>query len=103
MEANTTTAATTVTQTIIIPVQARKSVVPKTPGKLGRKPTAVTEITTKDFTIVDLGNANSTVKSPTVRAFVARNLASGRYTIVGTFKSGGRGKPANIYRINKTA
>lgn len=99
MEANTTTATTTVTQTIIIPVQARKSVVPKTSGKLGRKPTAVTEITTKDFTIVDLSNANSTVKSPTVRAFVARNLASGRYTIVGTFKSGGRGKPANIYRV----
>ena len=99
MEANTTTAATPVATTIITTIATRDCVVPKTPGKLGRKPTAVTEITTLDFTIVDLSNFNPTVKSPTVRAFVARNLASGRYTIVGTFKSGGRGKPANIYRI----
>lgn len=103
MEANTIAAATTVTQTIITTVKANKSVVPKTPGKLGRRPTPVTEITTKDFTIVDLGNANSTVKSPTIRAFVARHLASGRYAVVGTAKSGGRGKPANIYRIKNAA
>lgn len=99
MEANTTTATTPVTTTIITTVTTRKSVVPKTPGKLGRKPTAVTEITDKDFTIVDLSNTNSTVKSPTIRAFVARHVATNRYTVVGTFKSGGRGKPANIYRI----
>lgn len=102
MDSNTTTTAMPVTPIIISTVNAHKSVIPKTPGKLGRKPMAVTEITNRDFTILDISNTNRTVKSPTIRAFVARHLQSGRYSVVGTFKSGGRGKPANVYRI-KTA
>lgn len=80
-------------------VQTIKTKAVKTPGKLGRKPTAVTEITGKSFTVADLEAANPTVKSPTIRAFVARNVASGRYEVVATQKTGGRGKPANIYRV----
>ena len=100
MDSNTNTMP--LNQSIISTIKAIKSVSLKTPGKLGRKPTAVTEITNRDFTIVDISNTNRSVKSPTIRAFVARHLQSGRYTVVGTFKSGGRGKPANVYRI-KTA
>jgi len=70
-------------------------------GKLGRKPTAVTEIVTADWTIADLEKANPTVKSPTIRAFVARNVEAGRYVVTGTRNTGGRGKPANIYNLKK--
>lgn len=90
MDTNTVTNNTVVTQV---------TTVAKTAPKLGRKATAVTEITNKDFTIETLVAANPNVKPPTIRAFVARNVASGRYTVVGSHKSGGRGKPANIYRI----
>ena len=68
-----------------------------TKAKLGRKPTPMIEISGKDFTIVDLEQVNPNVKSPTIRAFVTRQLIAGAYTIAGTYKSGGRGKPANIY------
>lgn len=74
-----------------------------TTKRTGRKATNVTEILDKEFTIVDLVNINSSVKSPTIRAFVTRNLESGRYTKVGTLKGGKRGKPASLFRLNKTA
>lgn len=71
--------------------------------RTGRKATNVTEILDKEFTIVDLVNINASVKSPTIRAFVTRNVESGRYTKVGTLKGGKRGKPASLFRLNKTA
>lgn len=71
--------------------------------RTGRKATNVTEILDKEFTIVDLVNINTSVKSPTIRAFVTRNLESGRYAKVGTLKGGKRGKPASLFRLNKTA
>lgn len=74
-----------------------------TTKRTGRKATNVTEILDKEFTIVDLVNINSSVKSPTIRAFVTRNLESGRYTKVGTLKGGKRGKPASLFRLNTTA
>jgi hypothetical protein len=74
-----------------------------TTKRAGRKPTNVIEILDKEFTIVDLVNINSTVKSPTIRIFVTRNVESGRYTKVGTIKGGKRGKPATLFRLNKTA
>ena len=55
------------------------------------------------FTIVELVAINSSVKSPTIRAFVTRNVESGRYAKVGTIKYGKRGKPATLFRLNKTA
>lgn len=81
---------------------ANNTVVTKvtTVAKIGRKATVVNEITDKDFTIETLVAANPNVKPPTVRAFVARNVESGRYSVVGSHKTGGRGKPANLYRIN---
>jgi|TARA_R110000868_G_scaffold7148_2_gene39260 hypothetical protein len=103
MDTNTISSNTVNTNTVAVTeVKAVKSVkagVTKTPGKLGRKPTVVSEITGKDFIIADLEKANANVKSPTIRAFVARNVASGRYVVVATQKTGGRGKPANIYRV----
>jgi hypothetical protein len=74
-----------------------------TTKRTGRKPTNVIEILDKEFTIVDLVNINSAVKSPTIRMFVTRNVESGRYTKVGTIKGGKRGKPATLFRLNKTA
>jgi hypothetical protein len=74
-----------------------------TAKRTGRKPTNVTEITDKEFTIVDLVNINASVKSPTIRAFVTRNVESGRYAKVGTIKAGKRGKPATLFRLNQTA
>ena len=75
----------------------------KRTGRTGRKATNVTEILDKEFTIVELVAINSSVKSPTIRAFVTRNVESGRYTKVGTIKGGKRGKPATLFRLNKTA
>lgn len=92
---NTATSATS-TETVAVTTKATKS--KSTGAKLGRKPTAVVEITGKDFTVADLEAANANVKAPTLRAFVARKVTAGEYSIVGTQKSGGRGKPANIYR-----
>jgi hypothetical protein len=74
-----------------------------TTKRTGRKATNVTEILDKEFTIVELVAINSSVKSPTIRAFVTRNVESGRYTKVGTIKGGKRGKPATLFRLNKTA
>lgn len=70
--------------------------------KLGRKPFKIKEIEDNSFSVVDLINLNSSVKAPTIRAYVARNVSSGRYVLVGSKKTGGRGKPANIYKINKS-
>lgn len=103
MDTNTVSSSNVNTNTVVTEVKAVKTIktkAVKTPGKLGRKPTAVVEITGKDFTVADLESANANVKSPTIRAFVARNVASGRYDVIGTQKTGGRGKPANIYRVN---
>lgn len=91
--------ATVVTE--VKAVRVNNAVKLKVSSKLGRKPTAVTEIVTADWTIADLEKVNPTVKSPTIRAFVARNVESGRYVVTGTRNSGGRGKPANIYNIKK--
>lgn len=102
METNTVSSNVNTNTVAVTEVKAVKSVktkVTKVPGKLGRKPTAVAEITNDEFTIADLEKANANVKSPTIRAFVARNVASGRYEVVATRKSGGRGKPANVYRV----
>lgn len=99
METNTVSSNVNTNTVAVTEVKAVKSVKTKVPGKLGRKPTTVAEITNDEFTIVDLEKANANVKSPTIRAFVARNVASGRYEVVATRKSGGRGKPANVYRV----
>ena len=99
METNTATlntaASNPATETVATTKVKTKAT---TNTKLGRKPTAINEITGKDFTIADLEGINANVKAPTVRAFVARKVTAGEYSIVGTQKSGGRGKPANIYR-----
>ena len=102
MDTNTVSSNVTNTATVVTEVKAVKTVktkATKVPGKLGRKPTAVTEITGKDFTVADLVAANPSVKEPTIRAFVARNVESGRYVVTSTLKSGGRGKPANVYTV----
>lgn len=93
---NTVTATDNTVNTNTVAVTEVK-VKTKATGKLGRKPTAVNEITGKNFTVADLVAANPSVKEPTIRAFVARNVESGRYSVVSTIKSGGRGKPANVY------
>lgn len=68
--------------------------------RTGRKAINVQEILDKDFTIVDLVKINTSVKSPTIRAFVTRNVTSGRYTKLGTIKeTGKRGKPALVFRV----
>jgi len=70
--------------------------------KLGRKPFIIKEIENNSFSVVDLINLNSSIKVPTIRAHVARNVSSGRYILIGSKKTGGRGKPANIYKLNKS-
>jgi hypothetical protein len=95
MDTNTVSDNKTATTTVVTEVKAVKT--PKTPGKLGRKATPINELAGKRFTIEDLVNANPTVKPPTIRAFVARSVAAGRYEVVGKDHNGGRGKPANIY------
>jgi hypothetical protein len=69
-------------------------------NKTGRKATTVNEITDRNFTIVDLININTTVKAPTIRMHVKRNVANGRYTVTGNQKTGKRGKPSTVYTYN---
>jgi hypothetical protein len=71
-------------------------------NKTGRKATAVNEITDRNFTIVDLININSSVKAPTIRMHVKRSVASGRYKISGSQKTGKRGKPSIVYTYDAT-
>jgi hypothetical protein len=66
----------------------------------GRKATQLTEINDRDFTVVDLININTAVKVPTVRMYVKRNVAAGRYVATGTLKSGKRGKPSITYKMS---
>lgn len=67
------------------------------------KVTKLNEITTGEFTIVDLVKINSNVKAPTVRMHVKRNVDSGRYTVTGVRKTGKRGKPSMTYTLSNTA
>ena len=95
METNTqNTTEIVATQTVAVTTT-------KTSGttKLGRKPTPIKEILNVEFCIKDLEQLNSNVKAPTVRAFVARQIKTNRYILVGTQKSGQRGKPRSKYRI----
>ena len=69
-------------------------------NKSGRKATQVNEITDRNFTIVDLININTTVKVPTLRMHVKRNVKVGRYVPSGTIKSGKRGKPSIVYTLS---
>lgn len=69
-------------------------------NKTGRKATAVNEITDRNFTIVDLGNINTNVKTPTLRMHVKRSVASGRYSVTGNQKTGKCGKPSIVYTYN---
>lgn len=92
------TTKTTPTSTTVAGTVTTTTVVAKQRRKLGRKPIVITEILDRKFSIVDLEKLNPTVKSPTIRAFVARKVSGGRYIVDSTLKSGGRGKPANIYR-----
>jgi hypothetical protein len=71
-------------------------------NKMGRKATAVNEITDRNFTIVDLININTNVKAPTLRMHVKRSVANGRYTVAGSQKTGKRGKPSIVYTYNTT-
>lgn len=96
MEATNTVTSTPTTTTVVTTTRVAKT---RTPAKLGRKPINITETSDGKFSIVDLEKLNPTVKSPTIRAFVARNVSTGRYVVDSTLKTGGRGKPANIYRL----
>lgn len=69
-------------------------------NKTGRKATPVNEITDRNFTIVDLGNINTNVKTPTLRMHIKRSVATGRYTVAGSQKTGKRGKPSLVYSYN---
>jgi hypothetical protein len=71
-------------------------------NKTGRKATQVNEITDRNFTIVDLVNINTNVKTPTLRMHIKRSVANGRYTVAGTQKTGKRGKPSIVYTYNST-
>lgn len=71
-------------------------------NKTGRKATSVNEITDRNFTIVDLVNINSTVKTPTIRMHIKRSVTAGRYKISGSQKTGKRGKPSIVYTYNST-
>lgn len=71
-------------------------------NKTGRKATPVTEITDRNFTIVDLSNINTNVKTPTLRMHIKRSIANGRYTVAGSQKTGKRGKPSIVYSYNST-
>lgn len=98
MDTNTVSNTKTANTTVVTEVTAVKT--PKSTGKLGRKATPIVEfpVGTK-FTIEKLVEHNPTVKPPTVRASVARNVANGRYEVVGKEHNGGRGKPANVYVV----
>lgn len=67
----------------------------------GRKSIQYKEIIDRDFTIADLLQLNVDVKSPSIRSYVKKNLNDGRYVIVGSYKSGNRGKPAIKYSVAK--
>jgi len=67
-----------------------------------RKSNQYSEIVDKDFTIADLLQLNSNVKSQSIRSYVKKNLNNGRYVIVGSFKTGKRGKPSIKYAVSKT-
>lgn len=69
-------------------------------NKTGRKATQVNEITDRTFTIVDLGNVNTNVKTPTLRMHIKRSVANGRYSVAGKVKTGKRGKPSIVYTYN---
>lgn len=69
-------------------------------NKTGRKATQVNEITDRNFTIVDLSNLNTNVKTPTLRMHIKRSIASGRYSVAGSQKTGKRGKPSLVYSYN---
>ena len=71
-------------------------------NKTGRKATQVNEITDRNFTIVDLVNINTNVKTPTLRMHIKRSIANGRYTVAGSQKTGKRGKPSIVYTYNST-
>jgi len=71
-------------------------------NKTGRKATPVNEITDRNFTIVDLGNINTNVKTPTLRMHIKRSVATGRYTVAGSQKTGKRGKPSLVYSYNSS-
>ena len=71
-------------------------------NKTGRKATSVNEITDRNFTIVDLVNINSTVKTPTIRMHIKRSVTAGRYKISGSQKTGKRGKPSIVQTYNST-
>ena len=71
-------------------------------NKTGRKATQVNEITDRNFTIVDLSNINTNVKTPTLRMHIKRSVATGRYTVAGSQKTGKRGKPSIVYSYNST-
>lgn len=68
--------------------------------KTGRKSQEVKEITDRQFTIVDLVKINTEVKAPTLRQYVKRNVDAGRFVLVGSVKTGKRGKPSNLYTIS---
>ena len=71
-------------------------------NKTGRKATPVNEITDRNFTIVDLVNINTNVKTPTLLMHIKRSVASGRYSVAGSQKTGKRGKPSIVYSYNST-
>ena len=67
---------------------------------LGRKPSIkYSEPQTKTFTLADFFDKNPDVKEPSIRAFVKRQLANGRYAVVGKVNTGSRGKPAFKYEV----
>lgn len=95
-----TSTTSTSTTTVVVKTDSYNNIVNnKMKTSLGRTPFAINEILDKKFSIMDLEQLNPTVKSPTIRAFVARKVRLGKYIVDSTFKRGGRGKPANIYRI----
>lgn len=71
-------------------------------NKAGRKLPAINEITDRSFTIIDLIAVNNNVKAPRIRGFIKRNVSVGNYVVIGTQKSGKRGKPAIVYSYNTT-
>lgn len=71
-----------------------------TGNNTGRKLPAINEITDRNFTIVDLIAVNNNVKAPRIRGFIKRNVSVGNYVVIGTQKSGKRGKPATVYGYN---
>jgi hypothetical protein len=67
----------------------------------GRKSIQYKEIIDREFTIADLLQLNVDVKAPSIRSYVKKNIQIGRYVIVGSYKTGKRGKPSFKYSISK--